>query len=505
MSKKSIVLWSFILLKFIIQYFVIHPVYDLQRDEFLHLDLGKHLAWGYTSVPPLTSWTSWLMLSSGHTLFWLKFFPALYGALTTWVVWKIIEELKGNWFALILGAIATTFSILFRINSLYQPNSLDYLCWTLLYYTLIKYTNTQHRNWLFAAAVAFAIGFLNKYNILFLVFGLFPALLLGEQRKWFLKKDFYLFLALALLLISPNLIWQFQHHLPVIKHMAELRATQLVNMNRMDLFKDQLLFFAGADFVMIAGLIALIIYPPFRPHRFVLFSYIFTLLIFSYFQAKSYYAIGLIPVLLGFGTVYLEQLCSKGWTRRLRPVAIVLPLVVFPSFAKRTLPLYSPEEIIKKQATDKKFGVSRWEDGKDHPLPQDYADMLGWRELAEKVDRVYGGVADKKHILVICDNYGEAGAINFYSRYKNIDAVSFNADYKNWFDLDKNYDTVISIKENSLPNQGNPDEKVLFHKITVMGSIENPYAREKGTYILLLEEPKTDINLLLRKRIASLN
>ncbi|KKX47100.1 hypothetical protein L950_0228290 [Sphingobacterium sp. IITKGP-BTPF85] len=25
-----------------------------------------------------------------------------------------------------------------------------------------------------------------------------------------------------------------------------------------------------------------------------------------------------------------------------------------------------------------------WEDGKEHQLPQDFADMLGWKELAKK-------------------------------------------------------------------------------------------------------------------------
>lgn len=38
MSKKHIVLLSFTLLKFVLQYFAINPVYELHRDEFLHLD-----------------------------------------------------------------------------------------------------------------------------------------------------------------------------------------------------------------------------------------------------------------------------------------------------------------------------------------------------------------------------------------------------------------------------------------------------------------------------------
>ena len=52
-STKAIILFSFIILKFLIQYSLILPEYDLQRDEYLHLDQANHLAWGYLSVPRL--------------------------------------------------------------------------------------------------------------------------------------------------------------------------------------------------------------------------------------------------------------------------------------------------------------------------------------------------------------------------------------------------------------------------------------------------------------------
>src|SRR5690606_234240 len=97
------------------------------RDEYLHLDLGQHLAWSYLSVPPVTSWISYIIYLLGNSIFWVKFFPALFGALTILVIWKTIEELKGNLFALVLGATCILFSALLRLNTLYQPNSLDVL------------------------------------------------------------------------------------------------------------------------------------------------------------------------------------------------------------------------------------------------------------------------------------------------------------------------------------------------------------------------------------------
>ena len=64
MTKKTLILFGFIILKFVLQYLLISPDYDLQRDEYLHLDQAHHLAWGYLSVPPVTSWFSYLIFCS---------------------------------------------------------------------------------------------------------------------------------------------------------------------------------------------------------------------------------------------------------------------------------------------------------------------------------------------------------------------------------------------------------------------------------------------------------
>src|SRR6478609_9194674 len=148
--KKTILVFIVLLsIKLVLQQLLIHHAYDLQRDEYLHLDQGKHLAWGYISVPPVTSWISWLINLLGGGVFWVKFFPALFGTLTIVVVWKIVEELNGKFFALLLSVLALLFSVLLRVNILYQPNSLDILFWTLTYFALIKYINTNSRTWLY--------------------------------------------------------------------------------------------------------------------------------------------------------------------------------------------------------------------------------------------------------------------------------------------------------------------------------------------------------------------
>lgn len=502
MSKKNIVLLTFIILKFVLQFFAINPVYELHRDEFLHLDLGKHLAWGYTSVPPVTAWISFIIIQLGNSVFWVKFFPALFGALTILVVWKTIEELNGKLFALILGSVCVTFSALLRINTLYQPNSVDFLMWTLIFFAVVKYINSENSKWLWVASVAFAFGFLNKYNIAFLIFGLLPALLVTSHRKILLNKQLYFSLLVALLIVSPNLFWQYKNDFPVFHHLKTLAETQLVNVSRFDFLKEQLLFFTGSLFVIVLAFVSFFVYTPFKKYQIFFWSTVFTLVIFTYFKAKSYYAIGLYPILLAFGSVYLEKLLSKGWLRYLQPVALLIPIALIVLIFQYVLPVLSPEGIIKKTEVFEKIGLLRWEDGKNHELPQDFADMLGWKELAGIVDEVFETIEDKENTIIHCDNYGQAGAINFYSIQKYTQAVSMNADYINWYPLDEmEIKNVILVKGIYDKDKNRDRERAFFESVTLVGEITNQYAREKGTRVFLLKSAKISVNDILKEEI----
>jgi 4-amino-4-deoxy-L-arabinose transferase-like glycosyltransferase len=501
MTKKSLILFGFILLKFLLQYFLIHPEYDLQRDEYLHLDQANHLAWGYLSVPPFTSWVSYLISCLGNSVFWVKFFPALFGVLTIYIVWKAIEELNGNLFALILGATCVTFSALLRINTLYQPNSFDILSWTAFYFVLIKYIHTEKQKWLYVGAIVFAIGFLNKYNIIFLLIGLFPAVLLTEHRKVFIQKNFYLAILLALLLISPNLIWQCSNHFPVVQHMKELAETQLVHVDRMDFLKGQLFFFLGSCVVIISGLYALLVYPAFKKYRLFFWSIIFTLLVFTYFKAKDYYAIGLYPIYISFGCVFLTIVLNDGWKKYLQAIVLAIPVLLFIPMYTIAFPNKTPEDIAQHQERYKALGMLRWEDGEDHALPQDFADMLGWRALAEKMDSIYAQLPNPDQTIIICDNYGQSGAINYYTKNKKMKAVSFNADYINWFHLDKKITDVILVKEPEDKDKSRKKEVPFFDTVYLAGKRVHPFAREQEISIYLLKGAKIDVNKYIETKI----
>jgi hypothetical protein len=499
MSKTNGYLLGFVLIKILLQYLLIDPGYDLHRDEYLHLDQAHHLAWGYISVPPVTSWFSYLIYLLGNTEFWVKFFPALLGSLTIVLVWKTIETLGGNLFALSLAAIGLIFSALVRLNLLFQPNSFDILAWTFVLFSLVKYIQTGRYNWLYWMGVGFGLGFLNKYNIAFLAIGLLPGLLLTTERKLFKNPHFYGGLGLATLIALPNLIWQWVNDFPVIWHMRMLRRYQLVNIDRMDFLAEQPLFFIGSIFILVSALISFFTYPPFKKYTFLFFTLIFTLAVFTYFQAKAYYAIGIYPIYFAFGSIYLSQLLSNGWKRYLKPIALIVPIGMFAIMIPLLFPIKPPEKLKEIYERHPELELTRWEDGKTHDIPQDFADMLGWNELAEKVDIAYAKAPADEYTVIICDNYGQAGAINFYTKTKGLQAVTMNADYVNWIDLSREINNVILVREAS---DGVSEREIsFFEKSEAIGTITDPNAREFGTIIHLLMGAKTDINAILASEI----
>lgn len=499
MSKyRSVsILVFFILVKFVLQYAVVLPLYELHRDEYLHVDQGRHLAWGFVSVPPFTSWIAWIILRLGGSEFWVKFFPALFGALTMLVTWKIAEELNGKLFARVIALLAVLFSAILRINTLFQPNSFDILAWTLMYYLLIRIVNrNDNRLWIWMGVVL-ALGFLNKYSIVFLVLGLIPALLLSPERTRLLQKKFWLGAGLALVLVIPNLVWQINHNFPVIHHMKELAETQLVNVNRADFLKEQILYFVGGIWLFVFTIYGFIANPELKRFRFIGYSYLFTMALFLFFQAKGYYTIGLYPVLLAIGAIQLERTVASGWLRYLRPVFIILLIGSFFPILKIAFPVVSPEEIKRNESFYKDLGMLRWEDGRDHDLPQDYADMLGWKELAQIVDSSISAIPNQRYTLVLCDNYGEAGAINFYTRNTNIQAVSMNADYINWIPFHREIRNVVLVKDDTDDDPERQREKRFFKMVLYNNEIRNPWARERGTKVYSCIDATTPVSPIL--------
>ena len=117
------------------------------------------------------------------------------------------------------------------------------------------------------------------------------------------------------------------------------------------------------------------------------------------------------------------------------------------------------------------------------------------------MDAVNDQFPNKNKTIIICDNYGQAGAINYYSKNKNLKAVSFNGDYINWFKLNTKIENLILVKE--FEDIDDLQETSPFFDIGFKAdSITNSFAREYKTTIFVFSKPKIDFNQRLKNKIA---
>lgn len=486
------------LVKFASSYLLASQAYDLHRDEYLYLNYGRHLAWGYLEVPPLTAVQSWITLALGGSWFWVKFWPILWGSLTVYLVARLVQRLGGGWFAVVLAGLSYLVAAYARLNFLFQPNSFEVLAFTAAAYLLVRHFQTEQPRYLYALGAVVGLSLLNKYTTLFFGAALVVAVLLTPQRRLLQSRHAWGAAGLALLLWLPNLVWQLLHGIPFLHHMALLHESQLVHVSVGGFWKEQLLMCFPALWIWLAGLLALLLYRPFQPYRAVGWLYLAGLLILTVLHGKSYYALGYYPMLLSFGAVWLEQALARrprlGWV--LRPVLLVAPVLLILRILPFLFTLYPPDYMKEIGPRYQRLGMLRWEDGQDHALPQDYADMLGWQELADKTWQAYQSLPDstRRRTLIKCDNYGQAGAINYFNRHRALpQANSFNGSYLFWFPPRpaQPYKHLLLIEDDQ-PMQV-AEHCQAFRKV---GEVTNPYAREQGTEIYLVTGP--DSTLLSR-------
>jgi len=98
------------------------------------------------------------------------------------LIWDLVGRLGGNLFAKSFAAVGMLCSALIRLNILFQPNSVDILCFTLVFYTLIRYIQSGKDRWLYFARGKFCLRLFKTNTPLFsFAIGLFPALVLTRR------------------------------------------------------------------------------------------------------------------------------------------------------------------------------------------------------------------------------------------------------------------------------------------------------------------------------------
>ena len=384
-------------------------------DELYYIACAKRLAWGYVDQPP----ASLALLAAvravlGDSLWAIRLVPALAGALTVWLSARLARRFGADAYGQALAGLAVmSASVLQILFGFYSMNSLQMLVWLGCLWLLIEIEERDEpRLWLAFGALA-GVGLLNKHTLLLLALGLALAMPFTRARRHLASPWLWAGAGLALLLVSPNLLWladndwvslEFYRNADLHKNNptppTEVVLQQLLTMN------------PGTAPVWLAGLAFFLFTESGRRHRQIGLVFVVLLALLALGQkSRPDRLAGLYPVLFAAGGVLLGRLAAdRRWLRVTLPAWMLVNALFFLPIGSPVLP---PEPLARFTAALGVVPQIESGEGKTSRLPQWFADRTGWEELAGDVDRALAraGFGPEDRVAIFAPSYGQAGAL----------------------------------------------------------------------------------------------
>ena len=472
--------------------------YGLHRDEYLYFAMGQHLRLWRMDFPPAMALLHEATRFLGDSLLALRLAPALAAAALVVLSALMARELGGGRFAQGFSALAVGTSATFmRSGNLFHPVVFDALWWSLGFYALLRLCRGDPHpgRWWLLLALAGGVGLLTKFSILLLGFATLVALVVTTWRRALLTRWPWLVLVLALALGSPSVVGQMALGWPLVGQMTSLQRFQLQHVSIAEFFLQQALL-GPAMLVAAAGLLWLFLAPRVRAFRMVGWACLIVWFLLVALHGKGYYAAGTYVVLFAAGATALELVRGRAGGH-LRGWAVGLTT----GYGLVSLPFGLP--ILKPAAMEVYAhavgGTASLRDvqGQMLRLPQDYADMLGWRDRAAALGAAYQSLppVERGQAVIIANNYGLAGAAEWYGpRYGLPPVVCYVGSY--WFFGPGTRPGTVGI---TIGLSGD-DLRAYYDSLEVAGHLTNPWAArwEQDLTVYIARRPRTTLQAVWR-------
>jgi 4-amino-4-deoxy-L-arabinose transferase-like glycosyltransferase len=424
--------------------------YEFHRDEFLYFAMGEHLDLWRMDIPPaIAAFSQIVRAVFGDSLLAIRMVPAVFGGGTVLLVCLMVRELGGGRWAVGLAGACVLANVLFlRAGNLFQPVALDQFAWVLGFYALARLQREDRLRWWVLLGVGTGFGLLSKLTIGVFGVAVMGGLFLTRRLSWLAKPGPWIALATATLLGLPSLVGQITLEFPVLGYMAELQENQLARMTVGSFLGEQVMMMGPGALVGVVGVGFLLLHRTMKPFRILGWVLAFTLLLMIVLRAKAYYLGPAYPLAFAAGAIAFGTIPAP----RLRGVVQWCTLGLVLAYGVLTLPLGLPflpppqMEVYAARLAGEE--AVRTNIGDVERIPQDFADMLGWRDQVMAVAEVYHGLpeVDRERAVILASNYGEAGAIDFYGPVLGLPkAVAFVGTYWLYGPGDKAGDVVVSI------------------------------------------------------------
>jgi dolichyl-phosphate-mannose-protein mannosyltransferase len=473
--------------------------YGYFRDELYYIACGEHLAWGYVDQPPLIALIAWLARHLfGTSLFATRLFPALTGAAVVYCTGRLARELGGGAFAEFLAALAILLAPAYlAFDSFLSMNAFEPLIWLLCTWLAVRIAKGADRRWWLSFGVLAGVGLENKHTMLVFGFALVAGLIISGQARWLASKWLWLGGALAFAIFLPNLVWEARHGWPQIEVVRNGEQYKILHITALQFIFEQILFLQPLALpIWLAGLGWFFWGTEAKRFRFLGWTYLIVMAIFIGFGGKSYYALPIYPVLLAAGGVALGNYFAAKANHRWPCVAyasllIVVGLITLPF----GVPLLPVQTFIRYSNLLPYARSVKTERDAPTELPQLYADMFGWDNMARQIAHVYRSLppSEREYCAILAGNYGEAGAIDVYGTAFGLPkAISGHNSYFYWGPRTYSGECVIVFGERA-------DEfKTYFAESHFVSTVTNPYSAvaEREVHVYVCRKPLEPLAIL---------
>jgi hypothetical protein len=469
--------------------------YGYFRDELYYIACSRHLAFGYVDQPPLS--IVLLQLSQillGNSLFAIRLLPALAGTATVAITGLIARELGGRGWAVALGCAGSLCALFnLAVGNFFSMNAFEPLFWIGCIYLVVRIINGDSPIlWLWFGALL-GLGLENKHSTAFFGAGIFVALLLTPERRHFAEKWIWFGGLIGFAIALPNILWQLQNHWPTYEPLNNIaHSDKNVTLSPAQFILQQIVFMnPGTLPLWLAGLCWVFGSRGGRRYMALGIIYLVMLAEFIILHGKSYYLAPAYPMLFAAGGVAVERVFANR-LKWCKPALLVAMLTTGALLAPLAVPVLPPGKLV---AYMRAIGLQlpRTETSHTGPLPQLFADQFGWQEMVASVAHVYHHLRpeDEKRAAIFCQNYGEAGAIDFFGpRFGLPPAISGHQNYFLWGPRDWTGEVALVL------DTRDDDEREQFASVEDLGQIvSSPWAMpfERRTHIYLCRDLKTNV------------
>ena len=414
--------------------------YGYFRDELYFIACSKHLAWGYVDQPPLVAVAAWLAAPVDYHLVALRLLPAVSASLAALVAAQIAKEIGGARFAQFFAALCVALTPAYLLlGNVLTTTSFEGLSWTLAALCVVRIVRGGGVQWWAALSASIAFGLYGKYSMALLAAAFVVALASTKERRILTTPWFPLSVVAVLVLLAPNIAWQWQHGWPffdVLRGDAQHRHAfnnglaleyRRFGPNALAFLSEQALYTNPVAMpVWLAGLVAPFAWRRLRDLRFVSIAYALLLVAAIALEAKGYYIIGIYGPLLAMGAVVIERAARPVRTATVTAVTLV---------AIATMPLSVPVLDVNGFIPYSSVLGMTGRGTASHLAQPVYAEEFGWERLAADVAKAYDGIdpATRGRTAIYADTYADAGAIDFYGpRYGLPQAIGSQNSYWLW-------------------------------------------------------------------------